>query len=75
MNISAAKIDNFDLPAGTLVFAFLWYILNDPENWTNPRELTLEKFLDEAGSFVKDEHLIPFLFERHQCLWMVLAQT
>ena len=75
MNISAAKIDNYDLPAGTTVFAFLWYILNDPEYWTNPRELNPERFLDESGSFVKDERLIPFLVGRRQCLGMALAQT
>ena len=75
MNISAAKIDNYDLPAGTTVFAFLWYILNNPEDWTNPRELNPERFLDESGSFVKDERLIPFLVGRRQCLGMALAQT
>ena len=75
MNISEAKIGSFDLPAGTTVFAFLWYILNDPEYWTNPRELRPERFLDESGSFVKDERLIPFLVGRRQCLGMALAQT
>ena len=75
MNISAAKVGDYDLPAGPKVFAFLLYILNDPEYWTEPRELRHERFLDESGSFVKDERLIPFLVGRRQCLGMALAQT
>ena len=75
MNVSAAKVGGFDLPAGTTVFAFLWYILNDPEYWTNPRELVPERFLDESGCFVKDERLIPYLVGRRQCVGMALAQT
>ena len=75
MNVTAAKVGDFEVPAGTTVFAFLWYILNDPEYWTNPRELRPERFLDESGNFIKDERLIPFLVGRRQCLGMALAQT
>lgn len=75
MNMKAAKIGEYDVPAGTTVFAFLWYIMNDPEYWESPRELRPERFLTESGAFAKDERLIPYLVGRRQCLGMALAQT
>ena len=36
MNYRSAKIGEYEVPAGTTVFAFLYYILNDPTYWTNP---------------------------------------
>ena len=75
MNIKDAKIGDYDVPAGTTVFAFLYYIMNDPTYWTNPSELRPERFLDESGTFVKDERLIPYLVGKRMCLGMNLAQT
>ena len=75
MNIEPTKIGDFDIPAGTTVFAFLYYIMNDPTYWTNPSMLMPERFLDESGNFVKDERLIPYLVGRRQCLGMSFAQT
>lgn len=75
MNIEPTKIGDYDIPAGTTVFAFLFYIMNDPSYWTNPSMLMPERFLDESGNFVKDERLIPYLVGRRQCLGMSFAQT
>ena len=75
MNMKAAKIGNYEVPAGTTVFAFLWYIMNDPDYWHEPRQFRPERFLTESGEFVKDERLIPYLVGRRQCLGMALAQT
>ena len=75
MNMKAAKVGNYEVPAGTTVFAFLWYIMNDPEYWQEPRQFRPERFLTESGEFVKDERLIPYLVGRRQCLGMALAQT
>ena len=75
-NLAAATVAGHQIPAGTTVFAFLWYILNDPEYWEAPREFRPERFLDpESGDFVKDERLIPFLVGRRQCPGLHLAQT
>ena len=75
MNIRPAKVGDYDVPAGTTVFAFLWYIMNDPEYWEEPRQLRPERFLTPSGAFAKDERLIPYLVGRRQCLGMALAQT
>ena len=75
MNIKPGKIGDYEVPAGTTVFAFLWYIMNDPEYWHEPRKLKPERFLTETGAFVKDERLIPYLVGRRQCPGMALAQT
>ena len=74
MNYKAAKIGDYDVPAGTTVFAFLYYIMNDPTYWKNPEEFRPERFLED-GKFVKDERLIPYLIGRRQCIGMGLAQT
>ena len=75
MNIEATQIGEYDIPKGTTVFAFLYYIMNDPSYWKDPSTLTPERFLDESGRFVKDERLIPYLVGRRQCLGMSFAQT
>ena len=74
MNFKDAKIGEYNVPAGTTVFSFLWYIMNDPTYWKSPREFIPERFI-ENGEFVKDERLIPFLVGRRQCIGMALAQT
>ena len=75
MNIEPATVGEYELPAGTTVFAFLYYIMNDPSYWDQPSQLRPERFLDQAGNFVKDERLIPYLVGRRQCLGMNFAQT
>ena len=75
MNFKDAKIGDFNVPAGTTVFSFLYYILNDPTYWKNPEEFNPERFIDTNGDFAKDERLIPFLVGRRQCLGMALAQS
>ena len=75
MNMKAATIGKYQVPAGTTVFAFLWYIMNDPEYWHEPRQFRPDRFLTESGEFAKDERLIPYLVGRRQCLGMALAQT
>ena len=75
MNMKAATIGKYQVPAGTTVFAFLWYIMNDPEYWHQPRQFRPDRFLTESGEFAKDERLIPYLVGRRQCLGMALAQT
>ena len=75
MSIAPAQIGNYQVPAGTTVFAFLYFIMNDPSYWRNPSQLRPERFLDESGNFVKDERLIPYLVGRRQCLGLNLAQT
>ena len=75
MSIEPAKIGDYEVPAGTTVFAFLYYIMNDPTYWDKPSQFRPERFLDESGKFVKDERLIPYLVGRRQCLGMNLAQT
>ena len=69
------RIGDYELPAGTTVFSFLWYILNDPAYWIDPRNFRPERFLDADGQFARDERLIPFLVGRRQCIGMALAQT
>ena len=75
MNFKDAKIGDYHVPAGTTVFSFLYYILNDPTYWKNPEQFRPERFIDANGNFAKDERLIPFLVGRRQCLGMALAQS
>jgi cytochrome P450 len=62
------------LPAGTAVYANVWWIMNDPAHWERPETFMPERFLDAAGRFRKNERCIPFLIGKRYCLGQQLAQ-
>ena len=64
----------YTLPAGTAVYANVWWIMNDPAHWVQPEAFMPERFLDRAGRFRKNERCIPFLVGKRYCLGQQLAQ-
>jgi len=62
------------LPAGTAVYANVWWIMNDPAHWEQPEAFRPERFLDAEGRFRKNERCIPFLIGKRYCLGQQLAQ-
>ena len=52
------QLEGFSLPSGTTVFANMWFILNDPNHWTDPQVFRPERFIDDKGCFRKDERCL-----------------
>jgi cytochrome P450 len=68
------ELSGYTLPAGTAVYANVWWIMNDPAHWERPEAFMPERFLDAAGRFRKNERCIPFLVGKRYCLGQQLAQ-
>ena len=45
------------------------------DHWLDGKVFRPERFLDNTGKIVRDEHLIPFSIGRRQCLGETLAKV
>ena len=55
------QINGYTIPQNTLVFSILYYILRDPDYWSEPNVFKPERFLTPDGSqVIKEERFIPF---------------
>ncbi|XP_072042928.1 cytochrome P450 2U1-like [Amphiura filiformis] len=63
----------YDIPKGTLILPNIWGILHDGNLWKNPHEFEPTRFLDENGTVIRREELIPFSAGRRKCLGEQLA--
>ena len=52
--------DKFMIPKGTLIFPNLHRITRNPDAFQEPNDFKPERFLDEHGKYVKNEHNVPF---------------
>ncbi|XP_044256231.1 probable cytochrome P450 305a1 [Tribolium madens] len=68
-------LNGYYLPKNTTVLISFYSINNDPEYWQNPESFNPERFLDEKGSLLPDEKLIPFALGRRRCVGEVLAKN
>ncbi|KAK1268258.1 Cytochrome P450 93A3 [Acorus gramineus] len=70
-----AKILDYDVPAGTIIFINLWSIHRDPDNWVDPFEFKPERFEDMALEEKQKNllHYAPFGGGRRGCPGMTLG--
>ncbi|KAK1286783.1 Trans-cinnamate 4-monooxygenase [Acorus calamus] len=76
MNLHAAKIDSYDIPAESRVIVNAWWIANNPDHWIRPEEFRPERFLEEEASVEphgNDFRYLPFGVGRRSCPGMILA--
>lgn len=67
-------VNGITIPANTLVQPINAELLKG-SYWGDGSNFRPERFLDDAGKCLKDEHLIPFSIGKRQCLGETLAKT
>ncbi|XP_035686646.1 cytochrome P450 2U1-like [Branchiostoma floridae] len=64
----------YNIPKGTVVEVILWSVHHDPNLWPEPDKFDPNRFIDDAGKYVKREGVIPFSLGRRVCLGEQLAR-
>ncbi|XP_078517153.1 cytochrome P450 2G1-like [Lissotriton helveticus] len=64
----------YNIPKGTDVFFMLGTVLWDPEKFSSPEEFTPQNFLNDDGSFKKNDAFLPFSAGKRICIAEGLAR-
>lgn len=68
------NIGGFDVPKGSAVAANLLHFAKSPMFWEDPEVFRPERFLDDAGNFMRGLEPVPFGYGKRQCPGELLAR-
>ena len=71
---SEFSIKNYVIPKGTIIIPSLMTVLLDPKYFPDPHKFNPNRFLNNEGAFVANEHWIPFGIGKRYCLGQSLAE-
>lgn len=73
-NPEETTLGGYRIPKRTWVIGNIYGIHWDKKLWGDPENFRPERFLNEAGEFVRSEHVLPFSVGRRNCLGESLAR-
>ena len=59
--------------SGSAIISSLYHVMYNPEFFPEPDSFKPERFLDETGKFVNDDHVVAFGIGKRYCLGKSLA--
>ena len=65
----------YNIPKDTAVISSLYHVMHDPVHFKNPDVFRPERFLNQEGEFVHDDHVVPFGIGKRVCLGESLANS
>ncbi|XP_064159539.1 cytochrome P450 2M1-like isoform X1 [Anguilla rostrata] len=73
--MSDTEFKGYCIPQGTMVLPLLSSVLSDPKLWKNPDVFDPENFLNENGSFKKNDGFLAFGLGKRSCVGEGLAKV
>ncbi|CAG5131719.1 unnamed protein product [Candidula unifasciata] len=67
-------VRGFSIPQGSIIWPVIDSVHYDPKIWGDPENFRPERFIDENGSLLNREELIPFGIGRRVCMGEALAR-
>lgn len=59
-SLDDTKIEDYEIPKGTMIVPLQWALHMDPKYWVNPELYNPGRFLDAEGKFFKPDYFMPF---------------
>ncbi|KAJ8676569.1 hypothetical protein QAD02_012356 [Eretmocerus hayati] len=61
------KIDDYDIPKGSMIVPLQWAVHLNPASWSDPDTFKPGRFLSEDGNLIKPDSFLPFQTGKRMC--------